>query len=1854
MPSYQADTVFTPVIPSFLGYAAKLTKGTSLASATAGKKAGDSFANNFVTRASKAKVNLKTVSDRAAAQVAASSKKVAAARETEEAAARKVQIAELKLQETRDKGFTTFSELAASEDKLAVARKNLSRATESTRVAEASHADTLVRTGKEMSAAEAAVASSTTRYAKFSRVTTGVGSAAAAAGAGFKSLGSKMSGALGPARSLLPMFAGFEALKFGEQSIENATDFQKSTNLLVTAGGESQKALGLVRNGIQDIAKQTGTASDQLADGMYVIEKAQIHGAAGLKVLKAAAEGAKAENTDLSTMTNALTSIMRSYDLPASQSVKITNQLVAASGAAKTTMQEFAGSLSNVLPVASAAGLSFGQVGGAIATLTTHGTSADEATQELANTIRNLQAPNNVASKTMAQFGISSNSVSQKLGKRGLTGTLTYLSQTILSKMGPSGLVLQKSFNASQVAARDAAMMMSKLPPQAKQVAQSYASGKLSLNDYRKALKALPADQSALVQQWASSENRAKGFNQELKNGTPAAQTYTSAMKKIMGGATGLNTVLQLTGGSSAVFAKNVKDIDAAGNKTGKDISTWASTSKLFGTQLDRLKQTVTVTGTEAATKLLPSLTKFVGWLLTTGTSVASFVSKNKSWIEPLAAGILGLVVAWKTLMPVVEATKVVLAALDIEFDASPIGLVVVGVVALATALYVAYKRSATFRAIVNAVGGALKTAFVDTMHWITGSFVPFFTKTLPAVFTSVKSWISTTWTTVSTDVEKPFLAAWTWLSGPFAGFFTHTLPTFFTGVGKAIAAPFVTAWKAVETGVRAGWSVVEKIFSFAASWVKTVWGIEWKILDVLIVTPLRAAIRVVQDNWAKIKAPFVSAAKWVGSTFKAGWTKATDFIGGVVHTASGRVTAAWTLIRGAFTTANKWISTTFKASWNKVTGWLTGPINTAESWVKAFWTREKTGWSNIAHWVATTFKAGWNKTTSILKVPVVAGENAIKAAWTGAQNAFTGAKNWVTGTWSRGWSAVKDKLTGPVNEAKTIIGTALGSKSPGIQWLFSDAVAGVKKVWADLQNVVKAPIKFIVNTVLDDGLIAGYNKLARFAWGNNSHNLGTISLPRGFDQGGYTGDGPRKKAAGVVHAGEVVFDQPAVAAAGGARRLDAWRQGLKSGLYSGLPGFDGGGIVGGIKNAASSVAGFVGSTVKNIGQALSDPKKLLESIILKAATVGAGILNSPVGQTAMQLPSKLVDGLVNKLKGAAGSILGGIVPKGLSGNAAGALQKYALSLFPAHGWTANMFGALKALWNGESGWNPAAYNAASGATGIPQALPGSKMASAGSDWRTNGDTQIRWGEGYIDQVYGNPVNALAKWLSRSPHWYAKGTKHAKKGVAMVGEEGPELVTFAGGEQVIPAKVTQRLLKSNQTFAKAVQWITSSLKTGLTGTVAQLSSALKSLQSNIGHAFTEAASQDKTQAVNYYTSQVADYKKRLSLVKGGGSSVATLNKQITKTENELAAARKKGHDPKTVQKYAIQLRSEQKELQQAARDKGHETVLTKQLTTAENALAKARKLNTDTVALAGEKQFNQQTKSEQAALASLAKKRASLASQITSATSALNTALSNKSQYATQIRGQVTDTGNLGSLSDITGFSQVTSSLTTGINQWRTYATDLAQLKKWGLSNASYQQLLEAGPADQATVTALLKGGRGGVGQVNKLEGQLTSFGTSLGNTASKTLYQAGVNSAQGLLNGLESKDKALEQSATRIANTLVKQVKKKLGIRSPSRVFRSEVGQQIPAGVVAGIGDGLPDVVRAGASLSAAALQPVGAPAANYSSRDLAGVGAPVSAGEQWFMVQNPFDPDDWRPAMAQEATQAQSAQFRKARYSR
>ncbi|MFI6923015.1 transglycosylase SLT domain-containing protein [Nonomuraea spiralis] len=108
--------------------------------------------------------------------------------------------------------------------------------------------------------------------------------------------------------------------------------------------------------------------------------------------------------------------------------------------------------------------------------------------------------------------------------------------------------------------------------------------------------------------------------------------------------------------------------------------------------------------------------------------------------------------------------------------------------------------------------------------------------------------------------------------------------------------------------------------------------------------------------------------------------------------------------------------------------------------------------------------------------------------------------------------------------------------------------------------------------------------------------------------------------------------------------------------------------------------------------------------------------------------------------------------PKIAAVRPAGRNKKIALGQVVQRAWSYQEFRCLDNLWTRESNWNHHALNRSSGAYGIPQALPAGKMRGAGKDWRSNPETQIRWGLAYIKGRYGRPCGAWGHW--RSHNWY--------------------------------------------------------------------------------------------------------------------------------------------------------------------------------------------------------------------------------------------------------------------------------------------------------------------------------------------------------------------------------------------------------------------------------------------------------------------------------------------------------------------
>lgn len=677
------------------------------------------------------------------------------------------------------------------------------------------------------------------------------------------------------------------------EAVKAAGNFQTQITRLQTSAGELHSNLKMVSAGILEMSSQTNTSTEELAKGMYYVESAGFHGAHGLQVLKAAAEGAQAEGADMVEVSDALTTSMTDYGAHSNQATTYMNMMIAAVAHGKTTLQAFSSSLSNVLPTAAKLGIGFAQIGGAMATMTAQGMSARQASQNLRHALSSLANPTAVQTQEMGQLGLSSTDVATKLGKRGLTGTLELLEKSVLSNM-KGGTVLLKAFNQSKLAAQSANSMIASMPPNLQKLGKAYLDGSISASAWKKQVISgnLPANMANLMQQFAATANKAHGFNAALRAGQGDRQTFIAAMSKMTGGMTGAQVAMMLGGQNAGIFAGNVKLVGDAAKHTGKDVDNWKLIQSNFNFQLGAAEKGAEAAGISIGQKLLPAVTAIAHALAT----ATQWLSKNAAAGKALAviiAGVLAIALERGVVKTLGSAGK---AAKNFGGDLGKLGKLFKG----------ADGEASTFSKAISKIGDAGKGAasmLKNAWSGLTGIFKTAKTATeaqtvaQDAQAASAESVAASTEAeTVATEAQavasesetvatEAATVAQTELdvamdANPIGliiiaiaalvigiiELWKHStgFRNFMKGMWRDIKAWAVDAWHGIDAALHG----IEHVFDAVLKWIKGNW---WMLVGILT-GPIGAAVAYIIEHWSAVKHAFDDVWKFIKRVSADAW----------------------------------------------------------------------------------------------------------------------------------------------------------------------------------------------------------------------------------------------------------------------------------------------------------------------------------------------------------------------------------------------------------------------------------------------------------------------------------------------------------------------------------------------------------------------------------------------------------------------------------------------------------------------------------------------------------------------------------------------------------------------------------------------------------------------------------------------------------------------------------------------------------------------------------------------------------------------------------------------------------------------
>jgi TP901 family phage tail tape measure protein len=589
---------------------------------------------------------------------------------------------------------------------------------------------------------------------------------------------------------------------------------------------------------------------------------------------------------------------------------------------------------------------------------------------------------------------------------------------------------------------------------------------------------------------------------------------------------------------------------------------------------------------------------------------------------------------------------------------------------------------------------------------------------------------------------------------------------------------------------------------------------------------------------------------------------------------------------------------------------------------------------------------------------------------------------------------------------------------------------------------------------------------------------------------------------------------------------------GLKSGITAAMKGI--GGWVKGVM-----VDPIVGAVKRFFG--IKSPSRVFMSIgshlvggLLKgmAKANGTTIAKRIFGSMPKALAAIAKKGLVSltslpgkalkALGGLGGSLLGALGLGG--GGGGGGVSRWSgavASVLQMLGAPALAQGAVLKRIQIESGGNPNAINltdsnakAGHPSQGLMQTIPSTFNAYAGP-FRSRGITDpiasIYAGVNYAMHRYGS------NWISvmTRPGGYAKGTGGAKPGLAWVGERGPELINLKGGEDILSHPQSMAFAKANGI----------KLPGYASGTI-----------------------MNAADRIHRDRQRVEDAKDALANAKRRHKGVAAAEKRLEAARKELKAAE-------------VALRNAQRSAKTSIATTIATGLLKKLETGTSSAIASAIKSLATKLLNAGYNRTAASVQTKGARLEALADRRASVQKTIAAA-----------NQYAADQAGNIKDFLSISG----TSATDVGSLISQATSQQKT-ASDFVSLSKSlkgrGASKDLLQQLSDAGPGSQlATILGAKNVTTTDIAKLNKLMASGGKLATSFGKDMADLMFDTGKHAGEGFLAGLKATEKDLQKQINKLATDLVKQIKKALKIKSPSRVFRDEVGKNIVLGMAHGI----------------------------------------------------------------------------------
>lgn len=631
------------------------------------------------------------------------------------------------------------------------------------------------------------------------------------------------------------------------------------------------------------------------------------------------------------------------------------------------------------------------------------------------------------------------------------------------------------------------------------------------------------------------------------------------------------------------------------------------------------------------------------------------------------------------------------------------------------------------------------------------------------------------------------------------------------SGKAKEIGKTVGKAFQGIAKPISKVWSGITKPIIRVFNTLKKTLGTIIKGIGLVVIAPFVLMVGAIIKAWQKLSKPINRVVKTIGKTLEAGWKKISKATSKAWQGITKVVTRAFDRIKKPIQRAMKVTGKVIQSAWNTISK-----------------TTSKV-WRSLSRTVLKAVNALYKPISRIFN----AISRIVGRVWNGVSkstgNAWREVERVITRVLGGVWKFVKDKF----DDMKDAV---------------DDAMNGIKHIWDSIWDAISDKVSAVWDTI--KGVVsAGINAIGGF-WNTGASGLekvagffgAKVSVPRMKKLANGTGGRQGEHLLAMVNDQEGPMYREAIFRNNGRIEIPTARNVLthlqpgeavmpakETAKMFGIPRFEGGfgDWFGKALNYASSKIGNLADMIEDkldaLDDALKDPLGTLVNIYTHGTNTAKVMWHDIADNGARdKIPHYAKNWFTNLLQKA---------EEKLEAVESGPLTGDHRALMRRAGIPASWFDAINFIVTHESGWRVNATNPSSGAYGLPQALPGSKMASAGSDWRTNPVTQLKWMKGYVSRYGGGP-GAAAFW--KSHHWYANGGWADKFSIFGEIPGEPEVA-------VNPARDT-----SEGHIAEAIEARAKINPNGFAGTLSKLIESAKNSANNLVPVINQGTNQVRT------------------------------------------------------------------------------------------------------------------------------------------------------------------------------------------------------------------------------------------------------------------------------------------------------------------------------------------------------------------------------------------------------------------------